>query len=690
MWDANNWYLATHGDLGTFLKTTNAGATWEINKGAGYPIPVGTSTSYTSIHGAYFFDMNTGILACGRGLTRTTNGGTTFDSVPGTHIGTAVWRSIFFTNNMTGYICGDGGRLAKTTDQGESWIFNSTIPNEPYYDVYTINDTLLFVTTATGNVVRSSNGGQNWSPISTGISSILRRIQFLNKDTGVVAGTSTAISITTNGGLNWSNINNGLPSSSFYDIDIRKISSTEYIYVTGNPNYIYKTSNLGVTWDSVSFKAPSQNSTDGYACTYFLSDDTLMTVGGFGLINVKRNLSNELLTYLIRPNGVNTEILDIWAEGPDGKVWAVGTSGSAGADDQIIFSSNGGASWSVQASGIITGQIRSISMVNGNSGFASAPLGKVVKTTNSGNNWTIINTGIPNDFFKVHFVNANTGWAFGSTGGIVKTTNSGINWEQQSAPNNTGFIIGADFINENTGFLCGDGGRVSKTTNGGLNWFAQNPSGTTSLVYDIEMVNENTAYLCGDNSLVRKTTDGGVSWSTLSLPFTNIFTSIEFIDSLNGMLGGWNRHILRTSDGGQSWQISRPGGDCAALDMVNSNIAYTGGFNYSLFITNNSLIGISTTWENLLPERYDLAQNYPNPFNPSTKIKFAIPRTGKVTLKIFDIAGREIATLIDNLELNRGVITQSFDGSSLSSGIYFYSLIVDNVLIDSKKMVLLK
>jgi serine protease len=90
----------------------------------------------------------------------------------------------------------------------------------------------------------------------------------------------------------------------------------------------------------------------------------------------------------------------------------------------------------------------------------------------------------------------------------------------------------------------------------------------------------------------------------------------------------------------------------------------------------------------LLPKKYELMQNYPNPFNPVTKIKFAIPENDYVNIKIYDVLGREIMTLV-NEKLNPGLFEFSFDGSSLSSGLYFYRM-TTNKYSDIKRMVLVK
>jgi len=89
-----------------------------------------------------------------------------------------------------------------------------------------------------------------------------------------------------------------------------------------------------------------------------------------------------------------------------------------------------------------------------------------------------------------------------------------------------------------------------------------------------------------------------------------------------------------------------------------------------------------------IPARYDLKQNYPNPFNPTTNIVYSIPKSGIVTIKIYNILGQEVRVLANRM-MNPGTYNVSFDASSLNSGVYFYSLTVDN-FTQVKKMMLLK
>jgi hypothetical protein len=98
-------------------------------------------------------------------------------------------------------------------------------------------------------------------------------------------------------------------------------------------------------------------------------------------------------------------------------------------------------------------------------------------------------------------------------------------------------------------------------------------------------------------------------------------------------------------------------------------------------------VGINQISSNV-PERFSLSQNYPNPFNPSTKINFNVPAKGFVTLKVYDALGQEVAELV-NQNMNVGEYAYDFNASSLSSGIYFYTLRGEN-FVQTKKMLLVK
>ncbi|HBZ39391.1 MAG TPA: hypothetical protein DEO59_13265 [Balneola sp.] len=89
-----------------------------------------------------------------------------------------------------------------------------------------------------------------------------------------------------------------------------------------------------------------------------------------------------------------------------------------------------------------------------------------------------------------------------------------------------------------------------------------------------------------------------------------------------------------------------------------------------------------------MPEGFKLGQNYPNPFNPTTNINYSIDQTGFVTLKVYDITGREVATLVNNRE-NAGDHTVTFDATNLASGVYIYTLQANGIRL-TNRMTLIK
>jgi len=111
-------------------------------------------------------------------------------------------------------------------------------------------------------------------------------------------------------------------------------------------------------------------------------------------------------------------------------------------------------------------------------------------------------------------------------------------------------------------------------------------------------------------------------------------------------------------------------------------VDFNGNFAYHN-LSNEVIIGI--------PGAFDLTQNYPNPFNPSTKIDYAIPFDGNVSLTIYDNSGKEVAKLV-NGNLTAGYYTASFDATNLSSGIYYYRLNLNGTsnFSETKRMMLVK
>ena len=112
-------------------------------------------------------------------------------------------------------------------------------------------------------------------------------------------------------------------------------------------------------------------------------------------------------------------------------------------------------------------------------------------------------------------------------------------------------------------------------------------------------------------------------------------------------------------------------------------IDFNGNFEY-FTLSNEVIVGV--------PTKFELSQNYPNPFNPSTKINYDLPFDSKVSIKLFDMTGREVATIV-NATLPAGYHTVQFNGANMASGMYFYNIVAEggnSKFVTTKKMVLVK
>lgn len=318
-------------------------------------------------------------------------------------------------------------------------------------------------------------------------------------------------------------------------------------------------------------------------------------------------------------------------------------------NDHIFKTTNGGINWFDQDS---VYSLLGIEFFDYNTGFAAGKYGGGKKTTNGGINWVqFVAPGCWHQWTTMSCLSADI-WIVAG-GNICKTTNGGVNWNSTNGI----FFAAICFINNTTGFVGSDDGAISKTTNAGNNWFVIDSIISSLNPRNIMFVNDNTGYISAGYNQVYKTTDGGYNWSQQVINSSN--NAIEYVHFINpntGFAGGGNGAIYKTTTGG------------------------------TVFVNN-----ISTE----VPSSYSLRQNYPNPFNPITKIKFdiaSIPRWrgegGWTSLKIYDITGREIQTLV-NEKLQPGSYEVSFDGSALSSGVYFYKMTAGDYS-KARRMIILK
>ena len=196
----------------------------------------------------------------------------------------------------------------------------------------------------------------------------------------------------------------------------------------------------------------------------------------------------------------------------------------------------------------------------------------------------------------------------------------------------------------------------------------------------------NYAYRCFDDSLSKDTCISDYEcWSLIEYRIFNMADTVQAYE--NFKLG----HLSSSAD-----RITTFPGIGIVMKEFIVNPPYIKDSTYLIGIYKDGEVLGDTIIKNTvdiddnlpLPSKFYLCQNYPNPFNPSTKIEYSIPKTSFVTLKVYDILGREVATLV-NEEKSGGKYEVEFNGNGLSSGIYFYKLQAGNYT-SVKIMILIK
>jgi hypothetical protein len=130
-----------------------------------------------------------------------------------------------------------------------------------------------------------------------------------------------------------------------------------------------------------------------------------------------------------------------------------------------------------------------------------------------------------------------------------------------------------------------------------------------------------------------------------------------------------------------------PGGFLKNGSFLSKDIGVIVGSNTVLVTTNGGIV-TDVDEASTLPDELALSQNYPNPFNPSTTIEFALPQSGYVTLKVYNVLGEEVVTLIAG-DHAAGTFNATWDAAEMPSGVYFYRLTAGSY-VETRKMILVR
>ena len=351
----------------------------------------------------------------------------------------------------------------------------------------------------------------------------------------------------------------------------------------------------------------------------------------------------------------------------------------------ILHTTNGGENWNINYSK--TQRLNVIQFLNMNTGYAAGGTGsgtdRIYRTTNGGNNWVQLNVLGITLIDDMYFINKDTGWICDSHawGGMYKTTNGGVSWVQQL--NEFYFPLKVFFINKDTGWVgTSSGNKLYRTTNGGTNWNQQYTF--PGQINDIYFFDKYVGIVTSGRN--QRTTDGGFTWTESN--DLGIKLSMG-TDSVGWAGNNWIQFVKTTNQGITWGRQTSPIFNNSSVSAFDSLISWAGGSGIVHTTDGGGPMSNLKQISNIIPIEYKLFQNYPNPFNSTTIIKFEIRISSNVKLIVYDVQGKHVDNLVDE-KLSSGVYSYDWLASANSSGVYFYSLIVEGNIINTKKMILIK
>ncbi len=271
--------------------------------------------------------------------------------------------------------------------------------------------------------------------------------------------------------------------------------------------------------------------------------------------------------------------------------------------------------------------------------------------------------------------------------GVYVSADNGASWTQTSLNDKSvrSLTVMGNNIFAGTSFSSNNYG-VYLTTNNGTSWALT--SLINQVVYSLA-VSGNNIFAGTISNGIFLSSDNGSTWNQTFVPGQSVYSLA--VSGNNIFAGTYQIGVYVSSNSGANWAARNEGlanGTSVYSMCIFNNYIYIGTLGQGVWRRPLSeLIGIKNI-SSEVPERFSLWQNYPNPFNPATNLKFAIPASGLVTLKIYDVLGNEVATLV-NEKLSLGTYEVEWNASGYSSGIYFYELRSGNIT-ETKKMLLTK
>jgi len=668
----NRWLIGTSGN-GVYY-TTNEGQDW---------ITANAGLTNAKINGLVLDSANLLYAGTERGLFRTTMVGDWTNIA----FNTSVIYSIFVNADNKLFVSATN-TIWMSTDNGVNWnISGGGLPNSTYYNLCASPNSNLYVSSSAG-VYRSTDGGANWTAVNLGLPSTFVSALCSAPNNYLFAGiSSSGIYLSTNNGDNWTAVNSGLGNMYIYGF-----GAYGTMIFAGSGNGIYKSTNYGSNWTTVNSGFPSPYT--GSRSFGFVSGSVVFA--GTDAIGVLKSTDGGN-SWSKSSNGINCTAVKSIDVSPNGTVFVGFTGG-------VYSTSNGGANFIPADSGI-TNTMNNVIKVHPNGyifagtfPLSNTPLSGIYRSTNNGVSWTVAMSGFTYQYNNVLDLAFNsTGHIYAATNdNVYKSTNLGNNWVKFSngVTNSQVYSIAVNQLDNVFAGTYGSG--IFRTRDNGLNWMQINNGLTATQIMSLA-INANGEIFAGANGQgVYRSTDSGDSWvQVLGLGGMTLQAWKVAINRKGyiyaGIVGGQNVNlgVWMSTNNGDNWTqlsggIFYPFVDAIAFD--STGFAYAGTLGGGLY---KSTISTPVNNNNIaVPKKYLLEQNFPNPFNPTTGIRYSIPVGGFVSLKIYNILGNEIETLVSSYQ-PAGNYQIMFDGSRLSSGAYFYVLQSGDYR-ETKRMLLVK
>ena len=678
----------------------------------------GTAISFASNQSG---DIFAGSYATQNAVNRSTDGGYTWlmSSNGISDIGYRSIEAIFITENnniIIGTYSPNGSKIYRSTDNGDNWYVVEADFGAKAFAAY--NGVIYAFGTAVGGLVggmhKSTDDGVTWEQVTSVQGGTLQMDIAIN-DSGHIFITGHEILRSTDNGITWEDIGSGyiVPGVAVTSI---AINDSGHIFVGCTQEYasnsgILKSTDNGETWAQVKMGIRIDDHHN-----IVINSQGHIFAGSYGW-GIWKSIDNGL-NWVQQNNGL--QHIYIRSMHISNGVLYTGSEGGG-----IYRSDDWAENW-VQV-GFNAAIVKKISISPANGNLFTAVSG-ISRSTDSGQIWEPVNYGLT-DYGTNSFAIKSDGMIFCCTKGsnqyylptVYRSTNNGNSWAVIDAGLSQYYSKNAITLDQQEDLYIIDQDAVYKSTNNGDSWFSiGGPGGATDLAFnsagDLFASKSQQIWrkLYGDPNWFQmsvpwveslfisskdyiystqyRSTDNGETWTQMSS--LGGFATSFCENSLGHLFASLSWGVYRSTDDGENWTQVNDGltfTNILSLAIDSEGYVYAGTNGRSIFKTTFSTTDVEDIKYD--PTTFYLGQNYPNPFNPSTVISYQLPVGGNVTLKVYDLLGREVATLVNEyktagsyeLEFN----SHSGEGRNLTSGVYFYQLKADG-FIQTKKMILIK